>query len=435
MTQKLSEVYRQADSSLLAGELDKALAGFTAIIKADAQQIWPRLKIGMVLELQKDVNRACEVYKSVAWHCIKSGYPLMGLLCTKRAARLQGGAEETLAILAELYGLESERIVADLPIPELPASEPDLPVDVGSLTGEKIAALATQVARDFPDTRYPRELPAIPLFSLLTAEAFYPILEILDLRTYKPGEFIVRQGDPCEAIYMLAHGEVEVVEGLGDKGGRTLARLASGAVFGEMALITDAPRLASARAIRESEVLALRREDLDAAAEDLDDLTWAMAKFTRQRFLQHVLLTSPVFTPFGPEERKEILERFTSVGVPTDEVVIEEGSQGPGLYIILGGEVEVSKFEGGTRVHLTRLAEGAVFGEISLVHEAPTTATVQAVRGGEFLFLSREDFQSLVASRPAIKEALRALGEARLAEQARAMQDAGLVSTDGSVIF
>ncbi|HOX46577.1 MAG TPA: cyclic nucleotide-binding domain-containing protein [Myxococcota bacterium] len=435
MTQRLSEVYRQADSNLLAGELDRALAGFTAIIKTDGQQIWPRLKIGMVLEQQKDVNRACEVYKAVAWHCIKSGFPLMGLLCTKRASRLQGGSEETLGILAELYGLESDRVVQDLPIPELPLPNPDLPVDVGSLTGEKISALATQVARDFPDPRYPRELPAIPLFSLLTAEAFYPILEILDLKTFLPGEFIVKQGEPCDAIYMLAHGEVEVVEGLGGQDGRTLARLTSGAVFGEMALITDAPRLASARAVRESEVLILRREDLDAAAEDLDDLTWAMAKFTRQRFLQHVLLTTPVFAPFGAAERKEILERFTSVGVPTDEVVIQEGTPGPGLYIILGGEVEVSKFEGGTRVHLTRLAEGAVFGEISLIHDAPTTATVQAVRGGEFLFLSREDFQTLVASRPAIRDSLRSLGEARLAEQSKAMQDAGLVSKDGSVIF
>jgi cAMP-dependent protein kinase regulator len=435
MTQKLMEVYRQANSSLLAGEFDKALSGFTAIIKADPEQIWPRIQIGHALEQMKDLNRACDVYKAVAWHCIKAGQPLMGLMCTKRAARLLGGAEDTLGVLAELYGLESERVRAELPVPELPAAVGEREIEVSQHPLDRAASLATQAAKDFPEPRYPKELPAIPLFSLLTAEAFYPILEILRLHTFRPGEFIVRQTEPCSSIYMLAHGEVEVVEGFGAENARTLARLTGGAVFGEMALITDAPRLASARAVRECEVLELSREDLDTLAEELDDLTWALAKFTRQRFLQHVLLTSPVFAPFEPEDRREILERFTSVGVPTDEVVIKEGEPGPGLYIILGGEVEVSKFEGGTRVHLTRLSEGAVFGEISLLRDTATTATVQAVRGGEFLFLSREDFQELIARRPAIKESLEGLVEARLSEQSRAMQDVAATTADGAVIF
>jgi len=227
---------------------------------------------------------------------------------------------------------------------------------------------------------------------------------------------------------------VEVTEGRAGES-TSLARLASGAVFGEMALITDAPRVASATALRESDVLELRREDLELAAEDLDDITYAMAKFTRQRFLHNLLLTSPVFKPFDEDGKRDVLERFSSVGVPTDEVVIKEGTQGPGLYMILGGEVEVSKFEGDTRVHLARLPEGSVFGEISLVQDTPTTATVQAVRGGEFLFLSREDFQDLVREKPEIVEALAELSDERLGEQRAAMQKIGMISADGTVIF
>ncbi len=233
---------------------------------------------------------------------------------------------------------------------------------------------------------------------------------------------------------MLAHGEVEVTEGREGQG-KSLARLTSGSVFGEMALITDAPRLASATALRECDILELRSDDLEMAAEDLDDITWAMAKFTRQRFLNNLLLTSPIFEPFGDEDKKEILERFSSVGVPTDEVIIKEGEAGPGLYIILGGEVEVSKFEGDTRVHLAKLAEGSVFGEISLVNDSPTTATVQAIRGGEFLFLSREDFQDLVTQKPEIHEALEKLSQERLKEQRNAIDNISDISADGAVIF
>ncbi|MBW1871188.1 MAG: cyclic nucleotide-binding domain-containing protein, partial [Deltaproteobacteria bacterium] len=154
-----------------------------------------------------------------------------------------------------------------------------------------------------------------------------------------------------------------------------------------------------------------------------------------QRFLNTLLVTSPVFAPLEADERKEILERFTSVGVPTDEIIIREGTVGPGLYLILGGEVEVGKFEGGSRVHLASLKEGAIFGEISLIRDTPTTATVKATRGGEFLFLAREDFLQLTEERPEIKQSLAELSQDRLEEQKKAIADANVISEDGAVLF
>lgn len=434
MSEKLTDAYRNAESALIEGRHADALRGFAAVAKADANHLWVRFKIGFTLEKMKKPHRAFDIYKALAWHCIKAGYPLVGLVAVKRAINLQAAFSGALDTLADLYGLESERINQDMELLALPKLDEQATVESIEADDTKLPAMATQLAVDLPDAYYPTELPTIPLFSLLTTEAFYPILEILQLRTYAPGEVIIQQGDPCSSIYMLAHGEVEVTEGR-EGASTSLARLAGGSVFGEMALITDAPRVASATAIRESDVLELRREDLELAAEDLDDITYAMAKFTRQRFLNNLLQTSPVFKPFDDRDKREVLDRFSSIGVPTDEVVIKEGTQGPGLYMILGGEVEVTKFEGDTRVHLARLPEGSVFGEISLIQDSPTTATVQAVRGGEFLFLSREDFQELVQEKPEIKGALAELSEERLGEQRAAMQKIGIISADGSVIF
>lgn len=434
MADSLIDVYRKAENDFLEKKYETALAGFASVARADPEHLWSRFQIARVLEGMKKQNRAYEIYKVLAWHCIKSGYPLLGLDATKRAERILAGFQGTLEAMAELYGLESDRVDNNmdlLPLPELHLDaklEDPLPVD------DKLVSTAEQIAKAFLDPRYPKMVPPIPLFSLLTTEAFFPILEILELRTYQTGEFIVREGDPCKSVYLLAHGEVEIHEGPDDKF-KTLARLVSGSVFGEMALITDAPRVASAVAIRECDILELRPEDLEAAAEDLDDITWAMAKFTRQRFLNYLMVSSPVFAQFADEEKKEIFERFTSVGVPTDDIVIREGESGPGLYLILGGEVEVSKFEGDSRVHLANLKEGSVFGEISLVRDTPTTATVKATRGGEFLFLSREDFNDLVAERPEIREALAKLSAERLQEQSQAISNAGIVSKDGAIIF
>lgn len=434
MPEKVIDVYRKAESDFVEGKYIEALAGFTVVMKTDPDHLWSRFQVGRVLEQLKENNRAFEAFITLASHCIKAGFPLFGVAAIKRAARLQAGSEKTLQILSDLYSLESDRVDQDLAFSSIPGLKHDLEASAAVPMDDKLPAVAEQAARNFPDPRFPKNLPPVPLFSLLSKEACYPILEILHLRTFQPGEVVVHVGDPGKSIYLLVHGEVEVHEGEDDKS-KTLARLVSGSVFGEMALITDAPRVASAVALRESHILELPLEDLEAAAEDMDDITWAVAKFTRKRFLNNLLVTSPVFSTFSSKDRKEILDRFTSVGVPTDEIIIREGTPGPGLYLILGGEVEVNKFEGDTRVHLANLKEGAVFGEISLVRDSPTTATVKATRGGEFLFLSKEDFQELVSERPEIKEALAKLSDERVHEQTQAIAQANVISEDGSVIF
>jgi CRP-like cAMP-binding protein len=434
MPRKLNEIYRQAEADFLEGKFDKALAGFTVVVRNDPNHLWSRFQIARTLEGLKEINRAFDVYKALSLHCMKAGFPLLGLDATKRAAHMQAGFESTLQVLAEYYGLESDRIDQTLELPPPPELNGELSVREDSLSLDKLVVQASQAARTIDEARYPKKVPPTPLFSLMTTEAIYPLLQILDLHTYQPGQAIVNEGDLGTSVYLLAHGEVQVQEGREDKS-RTLARFGANSVFGEMALITDAPRVASAVAIKESDVLELRREDLEAAATDIDDMTLALARFVRQRFLNNLLLTSPVFVPFSPQERREILDRFTSIGVPTDEVVIREGTPGTGLYMILGGEVEVSKFQSESRVHLANLKEGSVFGEISLIRDTPTTATVKAIRGGEFLFLSRQDFQELIAARPEIRKALQDLSDERLAAQQQAMTDAEVLTTDGSILF
>lgn len=434
MSMKVVDALRRAEDYLLAKNFEQALAWLGAVIQADPGELRARFLVATTLEQMKAQNRAFEVYHALSLHCLKSAYPLPGLVALKKASSLQAKIDELLDILVELYSLESDRVDQNLPLPGLPQPAGDAELDGPLKLDDKLKHRVAQLAHTFPQGGYPRMLPPFPLLSLLTSETIFPILEIIESKTYRPGEAIVNEGDPCTSIYMLAFGEVEVREG-GDEQGRSLAVLPPGSIFGEMALITDGPRVASARALRESEVLELSLPELEAVAEDLDDITWAVAKFTRQRFLNNLMVSSPVFAPFEPDERREILERFTSVGVMTDEVIIKEGEVGPGLYLILAGEVEVSKFEGGSPVHLAKLEEGAVFGEISLVRDTPTTATVRATRGGEFLFLPREDFLELIEKRPTIREALDELSRERLEEQRLALAREKDVSEDGTIIF
>ena len=75
-------------------------------------------------------------------------------------------------------------------------------------------------------------------------------------------------GEYGEECYLLRSGQVEVV--VEEEGGeRSLATLEAGSLFGEAALLTDAPRNATVRALEPCELLALRRTDLlEAIGED-----------------------------------------------------------------------------------------------------------------------------------------------------------------------
>jgi NADH dehydrogenase len=81
---------------------------------------------------------------------------------------------------------------------------------------------------------------------------------------FEPGQDIVRQGEPGDAFYTLARGEVEVL-----KDGVCVARLCEGAFFGEEALLHDRPRSATVRALTAVDVVMVARGDFKAISHHL----------------------------------------------------------------------------------------------------------------------------------------------------------------------
>ncbi len=66
---------------------------------------------------------------------------------------------------------------------------------------------------------------------------------------YMAGEVIFRQGYPADHAYVVLTGEVEIYRETADGSEERLAVLPPGQMFGEMGVLDDAPRSASARAV------------------------------------------------------------------------------------------------------------------------------------------------------------------------------------------
>ena len=98
-------------------------------------------------------------------------------------------------------------------------------------------------------------------FRGLAPEALQRLAARLQARTFPAGATIFRHGEPGDVCYLVEAGRVEVVLEDG-AAARPVAVLGVGEIVGEAALLTNAPRDATLRAVEEARLLALRRADL-----------------------------------------------------------------------------------------------------------------------------------------------------------------------------
>jgi CRP-like cAMP-binding protein len=308
--------------------------------------------------------------------------------------------------------------------------DPDLDEDAGPSEGDEPATAAAAVeievaVPELPDDAvepleaaparaHDPRLPRVPLFSDLGRDAFLALTEGMVLHRYTAGEAVLREGETGTSLFVVASGRFAVSKRDGAGEAVVLAHLGEGDFFGEMALLTGAPRAATVSAEGPAEVLELPAALLRAVAGKHPHLADSLRRFYRQRLLANAMAVSPIFRPFGRTERKAVIERFRSRDVAAGEVIIREGERSDGLYVILDGLVDVTKRREGREVLAGQLREGDLFGEVSCLRKTAATATVTARRAGSLLRLPRADFDALVMTYPQILELVSTLSDERL---------------------
>lgn len=102
-------------------------------------------------------------------------------------------------------------------------------------------------------------LRKVEFFQGLPEDDLRRIAGIVRGKTLGKGEILFREGDPGDAFYIVFRGAVEILkEGPGQA--QRLAVRRDGGAFGEMSLLNDAPRSATARAVENTHLLAVGKE-------------------------------------------------------------------------------------------------------------------------------------------------------------------------------
>ncbi len=109
-----------------------------------------------------------------------------------------------------------------------------------------------------------------------------------------------------------------------------------------------------------------------------------------------------IFSALPPRDLDKLASACVLRHFSAGETILEEGSVGLGMFIIISGEVEVFKTHEGRKIALAVLREGAVLGEMALLDDQPRSASAATLEDTECLLLTRDRFRTLVKRRPKI---------------------------------
>ena len=116
-----------------------------------------------------------------------------------------------------------------------------------------------------------------------------------------------------------------------------------------------------------------------------------------------------LFEGMGPDALRAMARTLRARRFRRGEVLFHEGDPGDSLFVVASGAVKVVvPSEDGEEAILATLRRGDFLGELALLDGAPRSASAVALEATEALALPRDQFLALVATEPAIRDALMA---------------------------
>ena len=360
---------------LTTGELAKALVEFKRLAEVDPDDLQVQVQIA---DLLRKVGREPESlirYKYVLAEYVKKGFFLQAVAIGKLILTLDAQDEETLQVLK-------------------------------GLSARKDALLSQQEM----------QATSIPLlFADLSAEEFDQILTRITSLHCDQGSLICKEGEEGASIFVISQGKVGIYKyTIKEKKEVLLNTLTAGDFFGEFSFFSRQRRSASAKALTDVSLLEITRDDFDEIQKVYPNITEVFSALYKKRVVDTILALSPPFNVLNPQDRKRLVERFSSYLVEPGTVVIQEGALPSFLYLIKSGRAEVVVEKEGKEIIVGHLAAGDIFGEISLLLNRNHTASVRTVTRTELLKASKEDVEKILGSYEQIRETLQQYTRERL---------------------
>src|SRR6185503_16106558 len=175
-------------------------------------------------------------------------------------------------------------------------------------------------------------LRSVPLFGSLDDQAATDLRELLTVEDISTGTQLFHKGDSGDAMYLIESGRVRISIHDEDAKEVTLADLAQGDFFGEMAIIDGRKRSANARVLDSARLAVLARTDFLAFVRRNPDVALGMLGALSERLRRtDALLSSRVSRNVNEEQ-----ERRSTMADRAADLIAEFGGSWKFIFVSVG---------------------------------------------------------------------------------------------------
>ncbi|MCA9953892.1 MAG: Crp/Fnr family transcriptional regulator [Ardenticatenaceae bacterium] len=228
------------------------------------------------------------------------------------------------------------------------------------------------------DSKYAAKhaLQLVPFFNNLQDDEANSLSKRLVMRRFGPDQIIFHHGDPGGLLYIIVKGKVKITHSTLDGQEAMLAIFGAGDFFGELALLDDSPRSATAEALEETETLTLHREEFIRYISDNPDFALHVLHTLAQHIRRLNNQISDIFFLDLPARlARQLLQLAAQHGQKTDD----------GIRIELSlTQTDLAEMTGATRVSINK-----ALGRFRRAHWVK-------VSGRKFTILDEEALKNLI---------------------------------------
>lgn len=142
-----------------------------------------------------------------------------------------------------------------------------------------------------------------------------------DRQVLLPGELVFQTGDVGDCAYLIESGQIEILIAK-DGAEHRLGIIGKGELFGEVALIDQQPRTASARATEKTILIPIQRKIVDNLLNKSDPILCHLLLVVLERFRNKQNILSAFLSPINTEEHARIQHRNALKGEATGNLTL-----------------------------------------------------------------------------------------------------------------
>jgi len=222
------------------------------------------------------------------------------------------------------------------------------------------------------------------LFASLEENDFNIIIGAMREVEVAAQERVIKQGDDGDFLFVIESGDFDCIIKNSEGVEKVVKTCVPGDVFGELALLYNAPRAASVMSNGQSVCWQLDRETFNHIVKE-------SAQKKRNRY-DAFLAKVPLLASMDAYERSQLADALRSETFADGATVVSQGEVGNKFYIIEEGAA-IAKKNG---VQVMDYGPGDYFGELALIRNQPRAATVTAKGPAKLLSVDGASFNRLL---------------------------------------